>query len=79
MLKKLLLAAAGLALAAPALADGWHRGHYKPRHEPRHARHYHPPVVVYRPAPVVYYYYPPARVAYPVTPGVSLSFTFPLH
>lgn len=84
MLKKLLLAAAGLALAAPALADGWHRGHYKPRYEPRHVRHYHPPVVVYRPAPVVYhyrpyYYYHPAPVAYPVAPGLSLSFTIPLR
>lgn len=81
MLKKLLIAAAGLALATPALAEGWHRGHYKPRHEPRHVRHYHPPVVVYRPAPVAYYHphYQPARVIYPVAPAISFSFTLPLN
>jgi hypothetical protein len=83
MLKKLAALAAGLVIAAPALAD---RG----RHEGHHFRHHysHRPVVVvpaprvvyapapvyYAPAPVYYepapvYYAPPPRVVYYAPPA----------
>jgi hypothetical protein len=90
MLKKLAALAAGLVIAAPALAD---RG----RHEGHHFRHHysHRPVVVvpaprvvYAPAPVYYYappprvvyYAPPAPVYYPPVPhsGISVRLHFPL-
>jgi hypothetical protein len=85
MLKKLLILAAGLALAAPALADRGH-GHQKRHWKPPHHSHYHgrpvvvvpparfayvpPPRVVYAPPPVVYYAPPPARVYYAPPPVV---------
>jgi hypothetical protein len=65
MMKKLILAAAGLALSAPVLADQGHRNnrghgyghdrhvvvhkHHYVQHRP--ARVYHAPVYHYRPAP----------------------------
>lgn len=73
MLKKLILAAAGLAASLPAFADHGHRGHghYKHRvvvqeryvvHRPVVHRHYYP----YRPAPrpvyVVHHAPPPPPV-----------------
>ena len=73
MLKKLILAAAGFALAAPAFAHdggrghGW--GHYR---QP----HFHPRAVVVHPRPVVVmppprvYYAPPAPVYYAPPPVV---------
>ena len=88
MLKKLLIAADGLLISAPVLADVWH-GHYR-----HHARHYQPPyrpvivvqprVVYYPPAPAYYYappprvyYAPPAPVFYPPS-GISIRLNFPL-
>lgn len=78
MLKKLILAAAGLALAAPVFAhDGgrdWDRGHGW-GHE-RHFRHFHPGPVFVRPRPVVVmppprvFYAPPAPVVYAPPPVV---------
>jgi hypothetical protein len=65
MLKKLLLAAAALAVSAPALA-GPHGKHFDRRDFDRGHRHVvvhrpvhvvHRPVHVYRPAPVVHHYY----------------------
>ena len=71
MLKKLILAAAGLALTAPAFAhDGGHGwGHYR---QP----HFHPRAVVVHPRPVVVmppphvFYAPPAPVYYAPPPVV---------
>ena len=69
MLKKLMLAGAGLVLSVPAFAHhGWGG----------HARHYYnyPPRVVYQPRPVVYkpvpvpVYYRPAPVYYAAPPRV---------
>ena len=59
MLKKLILAAAGLALAAPVFAHDGGRGW---GHE-RHFRHFHPRPVVVMPPPRVFYA-PPAPVVY---------------
>jgi len=62
MLKNLILAAAGLAFAAPVLAHDGHRD--------RHFRHFQPRVVVVHPRPVVVmppprvFYAPPAPVYY---------------
>ena len=57
MLKKLLIAAAGLMISVPVLAQGWHYGHY--RHYPPHFRHYPGYYEPYRPVvfvrPPVYY------------------------
>ena len=78
MLKKLILVAAsltaGLAIAAPALADGGHRHH---RNKSAHHWKYHsharpvvvmpPPRVYYAPPPRVYYA-PPPRVYYAPAP-----------
>ena len=68
MLKKLILAAAGLALAAPVFAhDGgrdWDRGHGWGHH-----RHFHPRPVVVMPPPRVFYA-PPAPVYYAPPPVV---------
>lgn len=94
MLKKLILAAAGLTaglmIAAPALADGGHRHaprhyHWKPHHRPLVVMP--PPRVYYAPAPRVYYA-PPPRVYYaPPRPiyhaplpesGISIRLHFPL-
>ena len=82
MLKKLLIAAAGLMISAPVLAEGWHYGHH--RHYPRFYEPYRPVVVVrppvyYAPAPV-YYYPAPAPVYYPQAPasGISIRLNFPL-
>ena len=85
MLKKLILAAAALAIAAPALADDDHRGYGK-----HYKQHYHRPVVV-MPPPRVYYappprvYYAPPPVAYRPAPvysephgQVSIRLHFPL-
>lgn len=81
MLKKLILAAAGLAISAPVLADReWRHerhGGYRDHHYRHFHRHYHPrPVVVvppprvyYAPAPV-YHYAPPPRVYYAPPPPV---------
>jgi hypothetical protein len=72
MLKKIVLAAAALMIAAPALADGGHRHGHKHgyKHGHYHWKHHHRPVVVmppprvyYAPAPRVYYA-PPPRVVY---------------
>jgi hypothetical protein len=94
MLKKLVLAAAGLLIAAPALADGGHRygqhygqryGHHRHHY---HWKHHHRPVVV-MPAPRVYYAPPPRVVYAPPRPvyrapapvpsgGISIGLHFPL-
>ncbi|HEX6319455.1 MAG TPA: hypothetical protein VFZ84_11310 [Burkholderiales bacterium] len=91
MLKKLILAAAGLMIALPAFADGGHRhnkhyGHYK--HRPHYQwKHHHRPVVVMPPPRV--YYAPPPRVVYAPPPrpvyhapapssGISIRLHFPL-
>jgi len=80
MLKKLILAAAGLAISAPVLADReWrHERHdgYRHHHYRHFNGHYHPrrvvvvppPRVYYAPAPV--YYAPPPRVYYAPPPPV---------
>jgi hypothetical protein len=74
MLKKLILATVGLAIAAPALADNRHRGYrhdYRPHvvHRPAVVHHYRPVVhQYYRPAPrpvyVVHRAPPPPPVVY---------------
>jgi hypothetical protein len=92
MLKKLLLAAAGLALSAPVFAGHGYDKHYWKHHH----RYYAPRPVVVMPPPRVYYappapvyVAPPAPVYYeppvvyrpaPVYPqsGVSIRFHFPL-
>jgi hypothetical protein len=70
MLKKLILAAAGLALAAPVFAHdggrGWDRGHGWGHY--RHP-HFYPRPVVVMPAPRVFYT-PPAPVYYAPPPVV---------
>lgn len=89
MLKKLIVAAAGLMIALPALADGGHRGerrHYQPhghwKHAQRHyghARHHAPRRVVVVPPPRVVYapprvvYAPPPVVHYPPAPVGGVS------
>ena len=89
MLKKLLLAAAGLVIAAPVFADHGHRQHY--RHHYQHKHHYHwkhhprpvvvmpPPRVYYAPAPRVVYA-PPRPVYHAPLPasGISIRLHFPL-
>jgi len=74
MLKKLILAAAGFALAAPAFAHdggrghGW--GHYRqPHFHPRAVVVMPPPRVFYAP-PAPVYYAPPAPVYYAPPPVV---------
>ena len=69
MLKNLIVAAAALAFAAPALADRGHGNgrHYdKPRHYKAVHRPHHRPIVVHRPVVVVpprhVHYHPPVRV-----------------
>jgi hypothetical protein len=87
MLKKLILAAAGFALAAPAFAHDGGRGHDW-GHFNRHP-HFHPRPVVVMPPPRVFYaplapvYYAPAPVyaaPVPVLPpsGISIRLHFPL-
>ncbi|MGH8691885.1 MAG: hypothetical protein ACREUS_12755 [Burkholderiales bacterium] len=80
MLKKLILAAAGLAISAPVLADReWrHERHdgYRHHHYRHFGQHYYdprpvvvvPPPVYYAPAPL--YYAPPPRVYYAPPPPV---------
>jgi hypothetical protein len=71
MLKKLILAAAGFALAAPAFAHDGGRGHGW-----GHNRHFHPGPVFVHPRPVVVmppprvFYAPPAPVYYAPPPVV---------
>jgi hypothetical protein len=92
MLKKLILAAAGLLIAAPALADGGHRhggqGRWKHQHHWKHHGHSHghlharpvvvmpPPRVYYAPPPRVVY--APPRPAYPA-PAPQSSVSIRLH
>lgn len=67
MLKKIVLATLGLALAAPAFADRGHRGHGHGHYKHRvvvHERH-----VVHRPAVVHHYYRPAPRPVYVVHPA----------
>jgi hypothetical protein len=77
MLKKLLIAAAGILVSLPALADGgqWHHGrawqHWKHHH---HAR----PAVVVVPAPRVFYA-PPAPVYYAPPPRVVYAPPAPVY
>ena len=78
MLKKLILAATGLALTAPAFADHGHRGHghgygygYGHGHGYGHDRRVvvHERYVVQRPVVIPEYYYRPApRPVYVVQP-----------
>ena len=76
MLKKLILAASALMIAAPATAHdrahgrGHHRHHFN--HGP-HFHHFHPRPVVVMPPPRVFYapapvYYPPPAVVYRPAP-----------
>lgn len=86
MLKKLLLIAAGLAVAAPVLADHKHdRGHNYGHH--KHYKHHHHRPVVVMPPPRVHYAPPPRPVYYAPAPvyrapvptsGVSIRLHFPL-
>ena len=75
MLKKLILAAAGLALTAPAFAHDGGRGHGW-GHFDRHSHFHQRPVVVMPPPRVFYappapvYYAPPAPVYYAPPPVV---------
>ena len=81
MLKKLVLAAAALMIAAPALADGGHRhgGHpgWKHQHHWKHHGHYARPVVVMPPPRV--YYAPPPRVYYAPPPRVVYAPPQPVY
>ena len=61
MLKKLILAATGLALSAPVLADRGHRSYGHDRRVVVHERH-----VVQRPVVVHQYYRPAPRPVYVV-------------
>jgi hypothetical protein len=90
MLKKLILAAAGLALAAPVFAhDGGHgwgharNPHFHPRAvvvHPRPVVVMPPPRVFYAPPPVVYRPAPVYAAPVPVLPpsGISIRLNFPL-
>ena len=80
MLKKLILAAVGLAIAAPVLADNGHRGY---RYDYRPPVVYRPVVVqqYYRPRPVIVreYYHPapqPAVVYRPSHPDAGAAILF---
>ena len=87
MLKKIILAVAGIALSTPVLADrGWgrhydddSRGHRHYKHHHKHHRHHPRPVFVVPPPPVyyvpapVYHYAPPPRVYYAPPPPVYYS------
>ena len=85
MLKKLLIAAAGVLIAVPALADPG-RDHDRPwGHWKRHYYGYARPVVVVPPPRVVYAPAPPVvyepAVVYPAPmpqSGVSIRLHFPL-
>jgi len=78
MLKKLLIAAAGLLISAPVLADGGHgryRHYSNHQHYKHHYRHHqYRPVVVVPPRVI---YYPPAPVFYAPS-GISVRLNFPL-
>ena len=90
MLKKLILAAAGLLIAAPVLADHGHRQyrqHYEPHHPHYHWKHHYRRPVVVMPPPRVYYAPPPRVVYAPPRPiyhapvpssGISIRLHFPL-
>jgi len=86
----LVIATAGLALAAPAHADehgrrGWdrHERHeWRPYYSGPHVYvttpgPYYAPPAVYAPPPVVYA--PPPPVVYAPAPAPSVNFVFPLH
>ena len=85
MIKKLLMAAAGLLIAAPVLADGGHRydRHYKHhyKHYYKHHSHWkhraHRPVVVMPPPRV--FYAPPPRVVYAPPPRVVYAPPAPVY
>ena len=71
MLKKLILAATGIALSAPVLAGDWNRGHghgHGNGHAYGHAKRHvvHERYVVHRPAVVHHYYRPAPRPVYVV-------------
>lgn len=80
MLRKLIFAAAALALSAPVLADRGHRGYDK-----QYWKRQHRPVVVvpsphvyYAPPPRVYYAPPPVYYRPPVPQnGISVRLHFP--
>jgi len=88
MLKKLILAAAGLALAAPAFAHdggrghGW--GHYRHPHFNPRPVFIHPRPVVVMPPPHVFYappapvYYAPPPVVYRPAPVYAPVYPAPL-
>jgi len=93
MLKKLLIAAAGILVSVPALADGGPRDHGRPWGHWKRPYYARPlvvpaPRVVYAPPPRVYYA-PPAPVYYDAPPpvvypepvpqsSVSIRLRFPL-
>jgi len=90
MLKKILIAAAGLGISSAALADpphwapayGW-RAHHRYYVAPRPVYVVPAPRIVYAPPPpVVYPYYAAPVVVRPApvyaAPGVSVRFSFPL-
>ena len=64
--KKLILAAAGLALSAPVLADHGHRDYRGHGHGNGHRVVVHERHVVHRPAVVHHYYRPAPRPVYVV-------------
>ncbi|HET8747167.1 MAG TPA: hypothetical protein VFM98_16335 [Ramlibacter sp.] len=76
MLKKLILAAAGLMIAAPVLADNGHH-RYDQRH--RYQWKHHPRPVVVMPPPRVVYYAPRPRVVYAPPPRVVYAPAHPVY
>ena len=84
MFKKLLLAAAGLALSAPVFAGHGYDKHYDKHYWKHHHRYYAPRPVVVMPPPRVYYappprvyYAPPAPVYYPPAPVYQPAPAYP--
>ena len=88
MLKKIAVAAAALAFAAPALADGWHgdRGHHFGHFQHRayagpYFGHYRPvyvaPPVFYAPPPL-FYAPPPSLYIQGRSNGIAFSLGLPL-
>jgi hypothetical protein len=66
MLKKLILAATGLALSAPVLADRGHRDHGRDNYRHGHRVVVHERHVVHRPVVVHQYHRPAPRAVYVV-------------